>query len=142
MTDQLRIGELAEQTGVGARTIRYYEQIGLLPCPKRSPNGYRCYSQEDASRLQFIRRARALDFALDEIREILAFRDRQEAPCLYVLHTIDLKISQVEHRIADLERLKRDLEELRQAATGLSVDDVEWKACVCHLIQNRELGTH
>ncbi|HFD39378.1 MAG TPA: heavy metal-responsive transcriptional regulator, partial [Anaerolineae bacterium] len=90
-------------------------------------------------RLQFIRRARALDFALDDIGEILAFRDRGEAPCLYVLRTIDRKIDEVEQRIADLEQLRRDLVELRQAAQGLPVDDVEGKECVCHLIQNREM---
>lgn len=141
MTEQLRIGELARQIGVNARTIRYYEQIELLPRPRREGNGYRVYDQTDAARLQFIRRARALDFALDDIGEILALRERGKAPCLYVLHTIDRKIGAVEQRIADLKRLRQELVELRRAAQDLPVDDVEGKECVCHLIQNRELAS-
>ncbi len=140
MTEQLRISELAQQIGINPRTIRYYEQIGLLPRPQREANGYRVYGQADVARLQFIRRARALDFSLDDIGEILAFRERGEAPCLYVLRTIDHQIDQVEQRIADLERLRQELIELRREAEDLPVDDVEGKECVCHLIQNRELN--
>ena len=139
MGEQILIGDLARRTGFSAKTIRYYEEAGILPPPARLPNGYRVYGEGDVARLQFIRRARALDFALDDIGEILAFRDRGEAPCLYVLRTIDRKIDEVEQRIADLEQLRRDLVELRQAAQGLPVDDVEGKECVCHLIQNREM---
>jgi DNA-binding transcriptional MerR regulator len=139
MTEQLRIGELARRIDVNPKTIRYYEQIGLLPTPHREANGYRVYGQADVERLQFIRRARALDFSLDDIGEILAFRERSEAPCLYVLHSIDRKIDEVEQRIADLKRLRGELVELRREAQDLPVDDVEGKECVCHLIQNLEL---
>jgi DNA-binding transcriptional MerR regulator len=139
MSEGLRIGELARQIGVNPRTIRYYEQIGLLPRPRRGANGYRVYDQTDAARLQFIRRVRALDFSLDDIGEILAFRERGEAPCLYVLHVIDEQIDQVAQRITELERLRQELIEVREQAQGLPVDDVEGKECVCHLIQNREL---
>jgi hypothetical protein len=62
-----------------------------------------------------------------------------EAPFLYVLHSIDRKMDEVEQRIADLKRLRRELIELRRDAQNLPVDDVEGKECVCHLIQNREL---
>lgn len=139
MGPQLLIGDLARQVGIDPRTIRYYEEAGIMPPPARLANGYRVYSEADATRLRFIRRARALDFALDDIGEILAFRERGEAPCLYVLRTIDRKIEEVGQRIADLERLRRDLVEVRQAAQGLPLDDVEGKECVCHLIQNREI---
>ena len=139
MSEKLRIGELARQIGVNPRTIRYYEQIGLLPPPERDANSYRVYDQADVARSQFIRRARGLDFSLDDIGEILAFRERGEAPCLYVLHLIDKQIDEVAQRIADLEKLRQDLIELRNDAQDLPVDDVEGKECVCHLIQNREL---
>lgn len=142
MSHQLLIGDLARETGVSDKTIRYYEDIGILPQPARLNNGYRVYDESDAVRLRFIRRARALDFALDDVGEILAFRERGEAPCLYVLHTIDHKIDEVEQRIADLEQLRQDLVELRQAAQGLPLDDVEGKACVCHLIQNKEIRSN
>lgn len=140
MIEQMRISKLAREIDINPRTIRYYEQIGLLPRPRREANGYRVYDQTDLARLQFIRRARALDFSLDDIGEILAFRERGAAPCLYVLHTIDQKIDEVEGRIADLERLRQELIELRREAQDLPVDDVEGKECVCHLIQNRELN--
>ncbi len=106
MIEQMRISELAREIDVNPRTIRYYEQIGLLPHPRRAANGYRVYDQSDVVRLQFIRRARALDFSLNDIGEILAFRERGEAPCLYVLRTIDQRIDEVEGRITDLERLR------------------------------------
>lgn len=139
MAEQLYIGDLARQVGVNSGTIRYYEHIGLLPTAQRGANGYRVYEQADAVRLRLVRGARALGFTLDDINEILAFRERGEAPCLYVLHTIDQKIDEVERRIDDLKRLRDELVELRQEAQGLPVDDVEGKECVCHLIQNREL---
>ena len=141
MTEGLRIGEMAARVGIDARTIRYYEEIGLLPAPRRAPNGYRVYSASAERRLRLIRGARVLDFSLDEIREILALRDQGEAPCLYVLTTIDLKIGEVEKRIAELQSLKRELADLREAAKGLPIDDVEGKECVCHLIQNQKLDS-
>jgi len=139
MNANLLIGELARETGLSTKTIRYYEDIGILPQPARLPNGYRVYDHRDVARLGFIRRARTLDFTLDDIGEILAFRDRGEAPCLYVLLAIDDKIDQVGRRITELEKLRQELTDLHQAAQNLPVDDVEWKACVCHLIQNREI---
>lgn len=81
----LQIGDLSEQTGVPAKTIRFYEEVGLLPPAMRAENGYRIYGEEDIERLQFVRRMRALDFALDDIAEILAFRERNEPPCRYVM---------------------------------------------------------
>ena len=76
MDHSFLIGDLARQARVNPKTIRYYEQIGLLPPPKREANGYRVYDESDVVRLQFIRHARALDLPLDDIEEILAFRER------------------------------------------------------------------
>ena len=78
-----RIGEVSAQTGQSTKTIRYYEEINLTPSAERTANGYRIYSEEDVDRLRFIRSARALDFSLEDIEEILAFRDREEPPCRY-----------------------------------------------------------
>ena len=69
------IRELSGRSGVSTQTVRYYERINLLPPAKRAENGYRLYDEVDVERLQFIRRARALDFALSEVAEILALRD-------------------------------------------------------------------
>lgn len=129
------IRDLAQATGIPPKTIRYYESIGVLPSPARAANGYRRYIPADVARMRFVASARSLDFSLDDIREILAFRERREAPCRYVLDLLERKTAEIEQRIADLQALKRDLVHLRQQAEGLSVDDVDGKACVCHLIE-------
>src|SRR5437870_94459 len=81
----LRIGQLAERLGLNTKTIRYYESIGLLPSPARRPSGYRVYGEDDADRLAFVRTAQRFGLRLDQIREVLAFRDRGERPCDFVL---------------------------------------------------------
>lgn len=130
----LRIGELSKQTGVSSKTIRYYEEIGLLPEPQRAENGYRAYSQDDVDRLQFIRRARALDFALDEIAEILAFKERDEPPCKHVMDLICHRIDAIESQISDLERVRDELKALHEAGQDLP-EDVRMRTCICHLVQ-------
>lgn len=130
----LQIGELSRKTGVSSKTIRYYEEIGLLPEPQRAENSYRVYSQDDVERLQFIRRARALDFALDEIAEILAFRERNEPPCGHVMDLICHQIDAIESRIRDLERIRDELKALHSAGQDLP-EDVRMRTCICHLVQ-------
>ncbi len=73
MEDRLRIGELGDRVGISTATLRYYETLGLLGQPERSPSGYRLYSGDDEERLRFILRAKALDLSLDEIRSLLQF---------------------------------------------------------------------
>lgn len=131
------IGELSQQTDVSRETIRYYERIELLPPPQRSTNGYRQYSKEDVERLQFIRLSRTLDFSIDEIREILALRERQEAPCQYVMDVMDARIDEIESRIQDLEKLKSEIQYLHKVGHKLP-EDVQMKTCVCHLIVSNE----
>ena len=73
----MEIRTLVERTGVPARTIRYYEAVGVLPPPRRKSNGYRDYDEADVGRVLFVAGARRLDFSLDDIAEILALRDRR-----------------------------------------------------------------
>lgn len=129
-----QIGEVSALTEVPEKTIRYYEEIGLLPPAERSPNGYRVYDEIDVERLRFIRRARALDFALDEIMEILAFRERNEAPCKYVMDLMHDQIDKVEERIRNLRQVRDELKAMYEAGLQLP-EDVQMRACVCHLIQ-------
>ncbi len=128
------IGQLSHQTHVSAEAIRYYERITLLPRPQRARNGYRQYGDADIERLRFIRRSRALDFTLDEISEILAFRERGEPPCRYVMDVMEKRIEEIEERIKDLEKLHDDIKTLHEAGRHLP-EDIQMKACVCHLIQ-------
>ncbi|MBZ0294488.1 MAG: heavy metal-responsive transcriptional regulator [Anaerolineae bacterium] len=128
------IGELSEKTSVSTEAIRYYERIGLIPEPQRADNGYRLYIEADVDRLNFIRRARALDIALDEIDEILAFRERNEAPCAHVMKVMERRIEEIENRIRDLQKMRDEIKHLYEAGKQLP-DDVQMKVCVCHLIQ-------
>ena len=77
----MKISDLSNLTSVPKKTIRYYEEIGLLPQPNRKSNGYRQYSQDDVQRLKLVAGARGLDISLAELKEILDMRDRQEPPC-------------------------------------------------------------
>ncbi len=129
-----RIGEVSSKTGQSTKTIRYYEEINVIPRAKRSANGYRTYSEEDVDRLHFIRSARALDFSLEDIEEILAFRDREEPPCRYVMDLMRNHIDKISDRIRELERLRSELGHLVEIGLELP-EDIQMKSCICHVIQ-------
>lgn len=126
------IKDLSAKTGVTAKTIRYYETMGLLPAPARAPNGYRLYTEADVERLNLIRGARALEFTLEEIAAILAYRDKGEPPCGYVMATIQQRMAALEAHIRVLQRLHRSLESLYEVGQSLP-EDVQMQTCVCHL---------
>lgn len=81
---QIRIGELAAQVGLNPKTICYYEDIGVLLPPHRTPAGYRLYTADARTRLQFIAQAKAVGFTLAEIRDILTLKHAGHAPCAHV----------------------------------------------------------
>jgi len=130
----MKIQELAERIGVSAKTIRYYEEIGLLPMPARGENNYRRYAEQDMERLRLVTGARRLDLSLEEIREVLALRDRREAPCRVLLERLEHKADEIAERIRELKRLEHELRELHALGSTFPVDDVEGKHCVCHLV--------
>ena len=111
--EELKIGELAAQTGYTVEAIRYYERQGLLPAPARSGGNYRLYRGAHLERLRFIRHCRSLDMALDEIRSLLTFRDHPEQSCGAVNALLDKHIVDVAERIAQLKDLERQLLALR-----------------------------
>ena len=135
--NRLRIGELAQASDTSAKTIRFYEEISLLPPAQRAENGYRLYDTEDVRRLRFIRNARGLGFSLDDLKEVLALRDQGEAPCRYVAHLLEAKAAEIEERVRQLQELQQDLQQLLHQAASLPNDDIEMKNCVCHLIHDR-----
>lgn len=137
----MEIRDLVKHTGVPAKTIRYYEEIKLLPAPARKPNGYREYSDIDVARLKLVAGARQLDFSLNEIREILDLRDRQIAPCGVLLELLDNKAKEIKLRIAELKTLEKDLQELYSRGLTFPTDDVEGKNCVCHLVSEQAVLT-
>lgn len=115
----MRIGELAGQVGVNPKTVRYYESIGVLPEPPRTSSGYRDYDDSYVGRLTFIRTAQRLGITLDEVKEVLGFRARGEAPCAYVRGVLDTQVTDIDRRIRELHELRDQLVELAAAADDL-----------------------
>lgn len=109
MPDHQQIGLVARELGINPKTIRYYEESGLIPEAARTPQVYRVYFQGEIDRISFILRARALDFSLEDIGEIMAFRERGE------------------------------LENLQPQAETLPPETLANKDCICHLIENQAL---
>ena len=135
----MKISDLAEQTSVPTKTIRYYEHVGLLPAASRQPNGYREYREADVDRLRLVAGARRLDFSLAEISEIIDLRDRRIAPCGVLLELLDQKSEEISQRIAELRKVQKDLEALHSVGLTFPTDDVEGKNCVCHLVSEHEI---
>jgi DNA-binding transcriptional MerR regulator len=132
------IHELAKLTGVPAKTIRYYESIGLLPDPQRGENNYRQYSPDAIERLRFIVSARSLGFNLTDIGEFLTARDAGTLPCKRVLDSFDQRINEIDQRIADLLALRDTLTRVRKDGAALPPDKQCDEQCVCYLVTTNE----
>lgn len=112
------IGDAAKASGVTAKMIRHYESIGLIGEPRRTDAGYRVYQQQDVQVLQFIHRARALGFSLDQIRDLLAlWRDKHRASA-DVRALAQRHIGELNQKIAELESMRRTLERLAASCHG------------------------
>ncbi|MGH3904095.1 MAG: heavy metal-responsive transcriptional regulator [Pseudonocardiaceae bacterium] len=108
----MKISELAAASGTTPKTIRFYEQTGVLPEPTRTPSGYRHYGPEFIDRLQFIRRAQAAGLSLREIGQVLAIYDRGDAPCSHVQGVLTERLDHVRAQIAELVTLETHLDTL------------------------------
>lgn len=129
----LTIGKLGQAAGVKVPTIRYYEQIGLLPEAERSAGNQRLYGRKALDRLAFIRHARELGFPLDAIRDLLSLSDRPDQPCAAADAIARAQLAAVEARIVRLAALKGELERMIvQCARGKIAD--------CRVIET--LGDH
>ena len=119
----LAIGTLAKRTGTKVQTIRYYEQIGLLPEPGRTEGGQRRYGDDDLDRLAFIRHARQLGFTLEAIRELLDLSDNPGRSCADIDRIAHRQLKEVEARIARLEALRKDLRRMLRECSRDTVSD-------------------
>ena len=128
------IHELAQVSGVSAKTIRYYESIGLVPNPQRAENNYRQYAPEAVERLRFIISARSLGFSLTDIAEFLSARDEGTLPCKRVLDSIDGRIADIDRRIADLLALRDNLSRVQADGAGLPADKKCDDECLCYIV--------
>lgn len=109
----LKIGEVAARSGISVKTIRYYEELGLLaPTVDRSSTGYRMFQLEVIKRLKFIKRAQALGLNLREIQTLLSVYDRGKLPCPEVKQQLQSKVEAIAEQIQALENLKSQLQTL------------------------------
>lgn len=129
---QLTVSKLAGAVGTSSDTLRYYERIGLLPEPARSPSGYRLYGAEAVERVRFIKRAQRFGLRLEEIGELLAIRERGLCPCGRTRRMLEEKVSGLTEEMAALQRLRGDIQEMLDQR--LPAEDQSWQ-CGFHLIQ-------
>jgi MerR family transcriptional regulator, copper efflux regulator len=108
----MRIGVLAGRSGLPVKTLRYYEDLGLLPAIGRSEGGYRLFGEDSLRRLEFIRRLKTLGLSLEEIRGCLAVHDAGELPCTDIHRQLERQIERVDARIRELGQLRSELQEL------------------------------
>lgn len=130
-----KIGELAKRLELNIQTIRYYERIGLLPEPERTEAGHRAYGKEDEKRLRFVKNARSVGLTLGEVKEVLAFHERGEAPCSYVTEAIARRAEEVERQIAELTEFKKVLDGLHEQATARVAGEAK-PGHYCHIIES------
>ena len=115
----MRIGALAELSGLSAQTIRYYESIELLPEPDRTPSGYRDYTADIAERLRFIRDAQACGLTLDEVQTLLSMKDAGLATCEHTRAFLDRHIAEIDTQLERLHAARAEMLELATRARGL-----------------------
>lgn len=115
--------ELARRTGCNLETIRYYEQIALLPPPPRTQSGHRIYDAEHERRLRFILRARQLGFTIEELRSLLALVDSERLSCGEVHRVTVAHIGDIQKKIRDLRKLERILKDISAKCAGDDAPD-------------------
>jgi len=132
---QLFIGELARQIGINPKTVRYYEDINLLPKSKRGENNYRVYSNDTINRLSFIKQAQSLGFTLREIKEIISLKERGFKPCSHVRDLLKQRIAGIEQKLAELTTLGHELKKLEDEWTTMQTVKEDIDKCICPQIE-------
>ena len=105
----LKIGEVAELSGVGIEALRFYERSGLLGTPARAANGYRMYKPSVLKRLEFIKKAQILGFSLDEIKRIIAESESGESPCEEVREIVRERLKEMSEQLRRMRRYHKEL---------------------------------
>lgn len=132
---QLKIGEVAKESGVGIEALRFYERSGLLGRPARTQSGYRVYDFSVLQRLDFIKRAQVIGFSLDEIKQIIAEKQAGHSPCLEVREIVRDRLKDLDERMKEMRKYRRELGNALQKweETG------ELDGHVCGLIEGTEM---
>ena len=117
------IGKLAKATDTKVNTIRFYEEIGLLPVPARTDSGQRVYQDADVRLLSFIRHARALGFSTEEVRSLLTLREAPEKDCSEAVEIASHHLAEVDRRLLHLTRLRDELQQTLASCSGGSISN-------------------
>ena len=112
MAEKYTVRVLAGKAGINIETVRYYEKIGLMPVPRRTPGGYRIYDDEDLKRLHFIALAKRHGFLLNEIRDLLNLRADVDTTCSEVRRKAEEKVAVIREKIRELEQMETALNHL------------------------------
>ncbi len=120
-----RIGELGREVGLKIPTIRYYEEIGLMPPPERSAGDWRVYDQKSADRLSFIKHARGLGLSIDEVRALLRLVDAPDRPCGEAVAIARSQLTVVNRKLEQLNRLRAELERMSRDCAGTAARECQ-----------------
>ncbi|HIQ22894.1 MAG TPA: MerR family transcriptional regulator [Planctomycetes bacterium] len=126
----LRTGEVARRAGVNVETLRFYERRGILPEPPRGTSGYRQYPPETVDVVRFVKRAQQLGFSLRQARELLDLRQVSRQASRQVRTMVQKKLSEIEHKIRDLQAMRQALSEL------LCACEKSGSAAACPIIES------
>ncbi|WP_454850139.1 heavy metal-responsive transcriptional regulator [Promicromonospora soli] len=118
----MRIGEVADAAGTSTKTLRFYEEQGLLPEVGRTPAGYRDYPPDAVTRVDFVHRGQAAGLTLAQIKQILDIRDRDQAPCEHVRDLLDTQLADLDRQIRQLSDLRATVAALRDGAAAADPD--------------------
>lgn len=113
-----QIGQASEQLGVSADTLRYYEKISILPPIARTPSGLRSYTDKDLSRLRFVKRAQRMGFSLEEIGQLLQFRENPQSAKARIREMAQGKLVAIEDHLGELQTLRNELKLLVNLCRG------------------------
>lgn len=114
----MRIGEAARASGFTAKTLRFYEDVGLVRPASRTDSGYRLYDREVVERLRFVRRAQTWGLNLADIRAILEISDEGRVPCEHVLGVVDRELKRIAAQLGRLREMRSELRDLRARLAG------------------------
>lgn len=110
MGNQLLIKEVADQLDLNPKTIRFYEDIGLIPKAVRNGSNYRVYSENDVKRLNFVKKARALGLSIDNIKNIISIKEEGHYPCHSVISLLEKESADLEEKINEMKKFKSKLD--------------------------------
>lgn len=127
------IGAISKQSGLPVKTIRYYEELGLLKTIGRTEGGYRLFRSDTLSRLHFIKCAQTLGLSLSEIKAFLEVRETGDLPCVHVRQTLQDKLSDIDRQILELQRLKLELTELLSDPTA---QPIVTETMICPILES------